>query len=218
MEEIDAVMKAFPLITFWETSIGAELVDGKWKWYNGKTVDFCKWSKRGSQDKDAVLSLKKREWHSVKRNYKMPVMLCQWSEKEFASRLKRYPGNSKLPLELARFDIGNKRYVLFDIALLFCSAKRCCELMGGQLVSPDDPEKLRILTEKLEPFRKKPILLGGYAKWDKWYWLSGKEYSGELLKDKSDQIPRRNLNFITLHDGKLYDSQLCGLLLCEWQQ
>ena len=216
--EVERVMKAFPLITSWESAIGGEFSGNKWLWYSGKPVDFGKWNPHGSKDKDAVLALKKGKWSSVKRDYKMPVMICQWSEKEFTQMSGKYPGNKKLPLELTRFDIGNRRYVLFDIKPLFCTAQHCCELMGGSLVSADDPELLKQLIEKLFPFRKKHILLGGYAKWDKWFWLSGKEFKGELLKNPGDQTPRRNLNFITLCDGKLYDSQMNALMLCEWQK
>ena len=78
-------------------------------------------------------------------------------------------------------------------------------------------EKDSIVIEKVQKYKHLKILLGGYAKRDKWYWLSGKEIDFPLKKDSQMPIPSANCNYITLFCGEFYNSQYNQLLLCEWR-
>lgn len=91
-----------------------------------------------------------------------------------------------------------------------------CSLLGGRLACLDTPEVRARVTAELKPYRGQHILLGGYAKWDEWYWMSGKKIDFPLRKAEKHLIPTRNRNFVTLRDGEFYDSQFAGLFLCEW--
>ena len=213
---VKEAMKAFPVLQSWLAAIGGKYVNGKWLWNSGREINFGTWKKSRSSTGSTAIALQKGKWVAVRDNYKLPVIICQWSEKEFQERNKKRLNCGKLPLELTRFTIGRKLYILFDAGMSFGTAVRCCELMNGKLACPDDPEVMKKVIANLQPFERRHVLLGGYAKVDKWFWLSGKEFKEKLLKNPGDQIPRRNLNFITLCHGKLHDSQLCNSFLCEW--
>ena len=115
-----------------------------------------------------------------------------------------------------RFSIGDKTYMLIQTSMLWDTACRFCELLGGRIACPETPELRAELIRRLDKYRKKKILLGGYAKRDQWYWLSGNKCDLELREDKDRPVPSRNRNYVTLREGEFYDSQYSRLLLCEW--
>ena len=106
--------------------------------------------------------------------------------------------------------------MLINSNMAWYTARRVCELLGGRLASPDTPELSRAIIEKLTEYSDYHILLGGYAKQNKWFWLSGTEYTGKLKQNKDHPIATLNRNFITLKNGDFYNSQYSSLFLCEW--
>ena len=95
------------------------------------------------------------------------------------------------------------------------TARRFCELIGGELASVDSMEQLEEIKKHLNKFSSKKIYLSGYAKREKWFWLSGKEIKLDLIEDKDYTIPSLNRNFVTLHNGILKNSQFANGFLCE---
>ena len=96
------------------------------------------------------------------------------------------------------------------------AAVRLCELLGGRLACLDTPELRTGIMKHVAPWRSRRIMLGGYAKREKWFWLSGKPCDLKLKMDRNYQIPSRNLNHISLREGEFYDSWNGQLFLCEW--
>ena len=60
------------------------------------------------------------------------------------------------------------------------------------------------------------IMLGGYAKREKWYWVSGGEIKFGLKADIDVAVPSVNRNFLTLREGEFHNSQFGRAFLCEW--
>jgi hypothetical protein len=201
----------------WGCFIGAKKTDGKWKWvHSGREIDFGKWHPAAREnDGNKYLTLREKKWKPEK-DYKSPIFLCEWDEKDFPRRNDQLLTGKKLPRELERFTIGDRIFMLIDSSMSWNAACRFCELLGGRLACPETPELRAALIRKLDAWRDSKIMLGGYAKRDKWFWLSGKECDLKLKKDKDMPVPSRNRNYVTLKDGEFYDAQFGRYFLCEW--
>jgi len=218
---LEHLRNALPLLKEWPAFAGGEVRDGVWRWpHSGKIIDHGKWAAPVARSAGAGLILKANSgWRTTEeKTLLLPLFLCEWDEKEYASRNARLKAGRKLPLELARFSRGGKTFVLLETNMLLCSAVRFCELLGGRPAVLDTPELLKEAVEKLEKFRDRKIVLGGYAKREKWYWLNGREITTPLRSDPVKPIPTRNKNCVTLQNGVLYDSHHGNLLLCEWPE
>ena len=216
-QELDFLARNIPLaVSGWECFIGGKKIDGKWKWiHSGREIDFGNWYQTPNTDADPYLILRGKRWKAVK-DLASAIFLCEWDEKDFAHRNDQLFSGKKLPRELMRFTIGDKTYMLIDSSMLWNAACRYCELLGGRLACPETPEERAALIRKLEPYRDRKIRLGGYAKRDQWFWLSGKPCDLELKEDKTVSVPSRNRNFVMLKDGEFWNGHYGHLILCEW--
>ena len=216
-EELDRLLKAMPLAASgWDCIFGGKKINGKWQWISsGKEIDYGKWRTQRHTTGDHLV-LQGSKWKQVNRKSFSGIFVCEWKESEYANRNAHLRTSKKLPLELTRFTIGKKRYILFNTTMAWYSARRFCELLGGRLACPETPEMQKQIIEKLSAYKNQHILLGGYAKFHKWFWLSGKEITFPLKMNKDMPIPTLNRNFVTLYDGKFYNSQYSRSFLCEW--
>lgn len=216
-ELLNHIIKAMPLAASgWGCFFGGKKIDGKWRWMSsGKEITFGKWIQNRHTTGDH-LTLHGRRWKPATENTRSGIFICEWDEKAYADRNQHLRSGRKLPLEAARFTIGNRRFILFHSHAAWYTARRVCELLGGRLACLDTPELQKQVMEKLSDFKDHHILLGGYAKWNQWYWLSGGEITQKLERNKDAPIPTLNKNFVTLYNGKFYNSQYSRSFLCEW--
>ncbi|MBE6356775.1 MAG: hypothetical protein E7058_06640 [Lentisphaerae bacterium] len=216
ISDIGTLRKKLPLLGAWPTFIGGIRRNGTWLWQSsGKPVDPSYWQENPAGQAGNYLTLNGSSWRAVS-DYKSAIFLCQWDEKEYAARNRYWQDNpSKVPGIMHHFIYGKRRYLLIDSSMLWYGAARFCELLGGHLASLDTPELQKYAAAQLAKFPRERILLGGYAKRDKWYWLSGKEITLPLAKDDYNPIPSCNRNFVTLQNGKFCNSQFSSSLLCE---
>ena len=217
-ETLSHIIRELPLAaSSWGCFLGGVKIDGKWQWRSsGKIIDYGKWQPpRHSNAK--YLTLRSKKWQGVK-NFRTGIFLCEWDEKNYASRNAQLAGGKKLPLALARFSVGDREFMLIKSSILFYSAARVCELLGGRLAVLDSEDMRREVIKKLHKFRQNPVLLGGYAKWDKWYWLNGKEIDLPLENHKDILTPSLNRNFLVLQNGRFFNSQFSSMFLCQWRK
>ena len=71
--------------------------------------------------------------------------------------------------------------------------------------------------EKLKNFSGN-IILGGYAQWDKWYWLDGTSFEMPLKNHLSSPGPSLNSLFLSLDSGTFYASVFSTAFLLERRQ
>jgi len=217
--ELEFLARELPLaVQDWGCFLGGRKVNGKWKWLrSGREIDFGKWrrSPRAQKEEGDLLMLRGRSWAAGKKA-RACLFLCEWDEKEYPRRNDQQLAGKKLPRELARFTVADRTFMLIDSPMHWNAACRICELLGGRLACLDTPEVRTGVIERLAPWRDRRIMLGGYAKREKWFWLSGKPCELKLKMDWNYQIPSRNLNHITLRNGEFYDSWNGQLFLCEW--
>jgi hypothetical protein len=107
-------------------------------------------------------------------------------------------------------------YILFDCTLLWYTAQRICETLGGNLASLDTPELQEFVKKRVVKKTPNMVLLGGYAKREDFFWLSGKKVEITLKKDKDAPIPARNNNFIGFKNGEFYNCNYAQLFLAEF--
>ena len=217
-DHLDFFIRNMPLAAGgWGCFIGGKKTGGKWKWLrSGREIDFGKWHPAAREnDGKNYLTLREKKWKPEK-DYRSGIFLCEWDEKDFPRRNDQLLTGKKLPGELERFTVGDRTFMLIDSPMLWNAACRFCELLGGRLACPETPELREALIRKLDAYRDRRIMLGGYAKRDKWFWLSGKECTLKLKKDNDFPIPSRNRNFVMLKEGEFYDAQYGRLFLCEW--
>lgn len=213
---LQKVFRELPLTASgWPCFVGGRKINGRWRWAgSGKEINTGKWSNsRFSKGKN--LLIRSRHW-KAEDDYRSAIFLCEWNEKTFPERTRHLHSGKKLPGEVLRFTIGKHRFMLINSSMAWYTAQRFCELLGGRLACLDSPQKRQKVIEKLSDFHSRHILLGGYAKREHWYWLSGKKITFELKNNRDMPIPTVNRNFVTLKDGKFYNSQYSGLFLCEW--
>ena len=217
---LQKIIKQMPLAgAGWPCFIGGRKINGKWRWIDsGKEIDFDKKHLKTRFKNADYLTLKVKNWNPQDAAARSGIFLCEWDEKTYTQRNKQLFENKKLPLEALRFTIGNRRFMLIKSSMAWYTAKRFCELLGGQLACLETPEIRKEVIRKVADYSSSHILLGGYAKWDSWYWLTGQEIKENLLLEKSMIIPTKNRNFITLKNGKFYNSQFSKLFLCEWRE
>ena len=75
---------------------------------------------------------------------------------------------------------------------------------------------MQYAADKLKNYSDRRILLGAYAKRDRYFWLSNKELVGDFKPARTMPIPTCNANFIVMQDGKYFDSQFSDMFLCEF--
>ena len=216
--QMDFVRKEVMLAGKWNTFAGGELINGKWRWrHSGKIIDWGNWRQSRNKQGEDKLAFNRGIWVPVKEQ-KSGVFLCEWDEKDYEKRNAHLKTSEKLPFEVIRFAYNGKMFVLFNCNLVWYAAQRVCELLGGRLACPDTPESSEYIRKKLAGYDQFNILLGGYRKWNDWYWLSGKKATVQPQRDKDQPIPTQNQNFITLRQGVFYNSQYGGLFLGEFPE
>lgn len=215
-ELLNKIQKEMPLaVAGWPCFLGGWKKDGKWCWISsGKEIRAGKWDKSRFNTGN-FLTLQSKRWKPAAHT-RSGILLCQWDEKAFPHRNKQLEKGTRLPGELLRFTVDGRKYMLVDFRMGWYTARRVCELLGGELASLDTPELRKKVTEKLSAYRSKYIFLGGYAKREKWFWLSGGEITFPLEKSRDVPIPTINRNFVSLKEGKFYNSQYADYFLCEW--
>ena len=215
----DLIVQKFPLAaSSWGCFVGGRKIGGQWKWLrSGKAVDYGSWIRSRADDDGIYLTIRSKRWKGEK-NYYSGIFLCEWDEKEYPERNKQLKSGKKLPCELMRFALEEREFMLIQSNMLFCSAARVCELLGGRLAVLDTPALRSKVMEKLKAYSDHKILLGGYAKREKWYWLNGKEIEFPLKKHPDILIPSVNRNYVVLQNGQFYNSQFSSLFLCEWRK
>jgi hypothetical protein len=180
-------------------------------------IDWGNWRQSRNKQGEDKLAFNRGIWVPVKEQ-KSGVFLCEWDEKDYEKRNAHLKTSEKLPFEVIRFAYNGKMFVLFNCNLVWYAAQRVCELLGGRLACPDTPESSEYIRKKLAGYDQFNILLGGYRKWNDWYWLSGKKATVQPQRDKDQPIPTQNQNFITLRQGVFYNSQYGGLFLGEFPE
>jgi hypothetical protein len=215
-QHLDMLQAKLPLFPKWLAVIGGRKVNDKWQWHrSGRDIDFGSWSKQ-LNNTGKYLMINNKKFFKAFDNTAAPILLCQWTPEEYAQRLKKLSLYDKAPLEVMRFSWQDRRFMLIDLPLHWGSAQRICEIMNGRLAVLDNAELMQYAIKKLQPYASSRILLGAYAKRNKYFWSNGKTLEGRFENERVMSIPTLNLNFIVLKNGKLYDSQLSDMLLCEW--
>ena len=216
-ELVKEVIDKMPLAaSSWGCFLGGKKTGDKWHWISSnKEIKYGDMGLSKNQKGD-FLTLKSKRW-KPETSYYSGVFLCQWDEKEFSNIKKQLTSGKKLPFELERFSIGNRNFILFNCNMGWYTTQRVCELLGGRLACLDTPQLQKAVITKLEKYSKYRIFLGGYAKRNNWYWLSGKKLPSPSIEDKDMTIPTINKNFITLKNKEFHNSQFCELFLLEWQ-
>lgn len=218
-EQFNKVCSDIPLFSeSWHCAVGGVKKRDKWVWQNSKKEISFGFGKKMNSGKteEKYLYARLKKWEGKNENFKFPIFLCQWDKKVFPFRNKQLESGKKLPGELFRFTAGNRKYMLIDSSMLWNTAVRFCELLGGRLACLDTPEIRKEVIKKLEKYKYIKILSGGYAKRNKWYFLNGKEITFNLQKNRASSIPSLNRNFAVLYNGEFYDSQFSQAFLCEW--
>lgn len=217
MDELTAIRKAIPLTGSWVTFIGAQRQGKDFYWLTGgQKVDFGKFKNQLNAEKKNFLALTKHNWVTVDQEASA-LLLCQWDEKSYHQRNQQLLSGQKMPLELKRFTVGNRRFMLIDSCLFWHAAYRVAQLLGGNLAVLDTEEVRRKVIEELSEYQQYPIFLGGYAKRHQWFWLNGSEIKGNIGAQPKILIPSRNNNFIALYQGKLHNCQTAQFFLVEWR-
>ncbi|MBR2373547.1 MAG: C-type lectin domain-containing protein, partial [Lentisphaeria bacterium] len=216
--QLDHVVSSFPLLSSWPAFAGGIKRDGKWVWnHSKKIIDHGKWRPSKPGQGGPHISILGKSFIAVK-NMKLPILLCEWDEKEYDKRNEKLRSGQKMPLELTRFRYGTREFMLVRSGIHWNGAFRTCELLGGRLAVLDTPELQKFAIQKLEVFENLKILLGGYAKRNKWYWVNGKEIKFTPKEDRVVFLPSRNRNFLTVKNGVFYNSQWAEAFLCEWDR
>lgn len=216
-EEMTAVSEAFLLLTSWPAHTGLMKINGKWQFpRNGKGVDYGRWRRMASSKNAPYGALWNKQWCAVEK-VKLPLFLCQWNEKEYEKRNAHLDTMKKLPLELTRFTDGDREFILINSNIHWYGARRVCELLGGRLAVLESETLRRKAIEKLKNFSGN-IILGGYAKWDKWYWLDGTSFEMPLKNHLSSPGPSLNSLFLSLDSGTFYASVFSTAFLLERRQ
>ena len=172
--------KALPLLGKWETFLGGTLENGQWFWhYSRRKLDFGRWRRAKRTPEEKHLTLIGNVFDCTK-DRKSSIMLCEWNAADYEKRNRQLASGEKLPFELCRFDYKDRRYVLFHLSCHWLVAKRICELLGGSLAMLDSNDVKEHVTETLLPYSRHRVILGGYRKFDNWYWLNGKPAAAPL--------------------------------------
>ena len=215
-DHIKGLKAAMPLFGSWVTVIGGKNINGSWQWISsGKSIDFGRWRKQ-KQSNGTCLMLDGESFVKAVEDTQSPIMLCQWDEEKYASRNEHLQSSDKLPLEVLRFSWNGRKFILINSALSWYAAKRVCQLLNGRLACLEDAELMQYAADKLKNYSDKRILLGAYAKRDRYFWVSGNELVGDFKPARTMTIPTCNANFIVLQDGKYFDSQFSDMFLCEF--
>ena len=214
-EQMEFIRGKIMLAGKWDTFVGGEKINGKWRWrHSGREINWGNWKTSRQQKDYDKLAFCRQNWVPVQEKLS-GVLLCEWDEKNYEQRNNHLKTLKKLPFEVMRFAYGDKVYVLFDFRMVWYTAQRVCELLGGRLASLDTPEKQEYAKKMLKPYQH-GILLGGYRKRNDWFWLSGKTVNLKLERDKDQPIPTQNRNFVTLKNGTFFNSQYGYAFLCEF--
>ncbi|MBE6368223.1 MAG: hypothetical protein E7052_10010 [Lentisphaerae bacterium] len=204
--------------------VGAQWNGNKFYWPNSQIpIDkkFLFSEEYYNQSAHPCVWLQSGKMRLVKKQMRNRMFICQWSKAEYKQLGKRRPSQEKLPLELVRFSYNNRLFILFASTLEFYSANRLCELMNGRLAVLDSMKLLSLAAEKCQAYKDHRILLGGYFKYGKNYWITGKEINRLIHLDPDPDLPvptTRNRMFITLKSGRLHSSQSSCMFLCEWNE
>ncbi len=216
-----------PHLGHYPTLLGGRMAeDGVWRWTGAPEYDGdgdCLW-KDGEPIPFEVegvsarrhLYLEHEHYRGVGCDIRFPLFLCEWSADEFARRDRFARSDAPSPLKLKQFRVGNSEFLLVRAAQLWCMNKRFAELLGGRLAVLDTPEKLEAAVTALADFRDLRIALGGYYKYDRWFWIDGSAGPEEPRRLPDTNPPSRNNNFLTLFEGELADSTYTAAFLCEW--
>jgi len=218
-EHIKEIKEQMPLLGQWLTFIGGiRNGNNDWVWLNStQPINFAEWNMKPLKNFEAskYMAFYDNKFVAV-ANHNGPLLLCEWDDCNYKNCNQNLLQCDPLPFELTRFDYQNKRYVLFNTSLSCYAAQRLCELLGGRLACPDEADSLQEIIKRVEPFSNRAILLGAYAKRDKWFWLSGKQLNITPKQEIDFQIPSRNRNYLTLKKETLYNSMFSDAILCEW--
>ena len=141
--------------------------------------------------------------------------MCEWDKKDYPDRNKKLYSNEPLPLVKHRFTAGDREFLLIDCYADWVGASRICELLGGRLAVTDTPELRQEVIRKLADFSNRRIMLGGFAKRNKYYFLNGKLIDFPLKKDDKMVIETANYNYLTLEKGEFVIAQCGSMFLCE---
>ncbi|MBO4647289.1 MAG: SUMF1/EgtB/PvdO family nonheme iron enzyme [Lentisphaeria bacterium] len=200
--------------------VGGLETDGKWRWQHGGQeirVPPEPGKKPADGRKRDRLTLFYYGWHPVSALFRPSLFLCEWDERDHPRRNEVLRSGAKLPLEKHRFTVGGRAFLLIESDMSWYSARRFCELLGGRLACLDTPELERGVKAELKRFRKFRILLGGYAKRDRWFWLSGRELTEKPQPDDPvARLPDCNRNYLVLKNGSFRNGRESRMFLCEW--
>ena len=217
-EEMEFLRKHISLaFSSWGCFIGGQKVNGKWQWISsGKEIDHGTWQKSSLlPGKYDVLLLKSRKFTAVDRSFNGAIFLCEWDKKDYPNRNRKLYSKEPLPMVKRRFTVGEREFLLIDSSADWVAVSRICELLGGRLAVPDTPELRKVMIEKLADLRNHKIMLGGFTKRNKHYFLNGKLIDFPLKKDNKMVIPTANYNYLTLQNGEFITAQSGSMFLCE---
>ncbi len=217
-EEMEFLRKHLSLaFSSWGCFIGGQKVNGKWRWISsGREIDSGAWRKTSPLPGDYdVLLLKSQKFTAAARSFTGAIILCEWDKKDYPDRNKKLYSNEPLPLVKHRFTAGDREFLLIDCYADWVGASRICELLGGRLAVTDTPELRQEVIRKLADFSNRRIMLGGFAKRNKYYFLNGKLIDFPLKKDDKMVIETANYNYLTLEKGEFVIAQYGSMFLCE---
>ena len=207
-------------ISFRQTLVGGREVDGKWRWQRGGQeirVPAETGKKPSDGRKRDCLMMAYNGWSPISASFRVPIFLCEWNARDYSRRNDALKSGAKLPLEKHRFTVGGRSFLLIESDMSWYTARRFCELLGGRLACPDTPELERGVKAELKRFRKYRILLGGYARRDRWFWLSGRELTEKpQADDPVARQPDSNRNYLVLKGGSFRNGRESRMFLCEW--
>ena len=168
-ELLRSVGTSFFGLNSWYCMVGVTEKDGVFYWDNGKKVD-CKI--RGKRTDKSMLVFKQNSLRWLAAAH-FPVFLCEWSAQEFRERRnKRNIYNS--PLLKWKFTAGGKNFAVIEFNVLPHTCRRIVELLGAKHLDISDDKLVKSVVSKLAEFTTRPVMLGGYFKYNSWFSENGR--------------------------------------------
>ncbi len=142
-----------------------ELREGVWKYGNGVTPSFLKWSDRNpNNDSQAEHCLElNKSWMNDCFNGVRHAFACEWE-----ARPEVIPKPPRKPKPRGAVRFGTSSYARFDVPATWHTAKTLCESMGGHLARIESPQENRFVYQ----------LIAGKKSW---HWLDGTDAAVESV-------------------------------------
>ncbi len=197
-----------PLLT------SARYKNGKWLWSNNTEVSAGEWLSDPYSDNPEKSSMVWDHgfWRIASSKEKLPLILLKYPEKR-TQKIDLSKSNSKLILK--KFSLNNRKFYLLSAPVDWYTARRLCNLLGGELAEFSSVSELSSLRRIMKKFRNLQIGLNCSRKNGKWVWASGKPGPADLPPSKLGSTVSLNRSFMVLHNDEYSCSPEFDAFICE---